>query len=279
MIVLDCPQEARFYVYINPLLTLETISQDFVDTRVGWGFMLISMENGWISLHRKIRDNPIWKNSQLVHLFLELLLLANHEETKFLWNGKEETLKRGQLITGRLVLSQNTGIPKSSIRNYLQLLQKLGILDIKPNNKFSLINIVKYSQYQDKKQKVDSTLDNKRTTRGQQEDTYNKVNNDNNETISVGAAKPQDQVNEVFKIFYKINPNINYGNKTERTAADWLIKRYGLEKTISAAEYAISVQGDKFAPTIMTPYQLKDKMAALAKHKGSKETMKGTLIL
>lgn len=139
------------------------------------------MDNGWISLHRKIRDNPIWKNSQLVHIFVELLLLANHEQTKFLWNGKEETLKRGQLITGRLALAQNTGIPTSSIRNYLSLLQKLGILDIKPNNKFSLITIIKYSDYQDRRQKVDSTLDNKRTTRGQQEDTYNKDNKDNNE--------------------------------------------------------------------------------------------------
>jgi DNA-binding transcriptional regulator YhcF (GntR family) len=79
-----------------------------------------------------------------------------------------------------------------------------------------------------------------------------------------GELKPQDEVNAVFEIFYQtINPNINYGNRTTRTAAEWLVKKYGFEKTLDIARFACSVQGQPYAPTITTPYQLKEKMAQL----------------
>lgn len=238
------------------------------------------MDNGFIILHRKLLDNPICQNPNIMALWVILLLLANHKQTKFLWNGKEEILERGQLITGRNSLAEKTGISAGSIPRYLDSLKKCGMLNIKTNNRFSLITIVKYNDYQEKRSGVDRRMNSQRTASEQPANTYNNVNNDNNETITVGA-KPQNDIQEIFKIFYQINPNINFANKTERSAAEWLVKRYGLEKIISAAEYAISVQGNKFAPTIMTPYQLKDKMAALAKHKGSKEQSKesNTLIL
>ncbi len=86
--------------------------------------------------------------------------------------------------------------------------------------------------------------------------------------------EPTDaQVKQVFEVFYKtVNPNINYGNKTSRGAAAFLIKKYGLQETINMAAYAVSVFGDRYAPTITTPYELKEKMAALAKHKLGRAT-------
>lgn len=153
------------------------------------------MNNGFIVLHRKILDHPIWRNEGLVHLFITLLLLASHKEERFLWNGKEETLKRGQLITGRLKLAEITNSPPSTIRDRLKVLENLGILDIKSTSKFSLITIIKYSQYQDKPNKPDSTPDIKPTSNRHQTDTYNNVNNDNNNTL---VAKPPSQIAREF---------------------------------------------------------------------------------
>lgn len=97
--------------------------------------------------------------------------------------------------------------------------------------------------------------------------------------IPVRATTSPD-TNDLFKLFYStINPNINFANKTERAAAEWLITHYGLEKIIAAAKYAIGVQNDKYAPTITTPLQLKDKMAALVKYKTSNAKESKTLIL
>lgn len=74
-----------------------------------------------------------------------------------------------------------------------------------------------------------------------------------------------NSINQIIDIFYKtINPNINYANKSNRDSTNWLIGKYGLEKIIAAAKYAVSVQGQQYAPTITTPTQLKNKMAELS---------------
>ena len=73
-----------------------------------------------------------------------------------------------------------------------------------------------------------------------------------------------DLVNQVFEVFYKtVNPAINYGNKGTRAAAEWLIKKYGLEKTIGMARFACEIQGQPYSPTITTPYQLKENLGKL----------------
>jgi hypothetical protein len=75
-------------------------------------------------------------------------------------------------------------------------------------------------------------------------------------------------VQKVFEVFYRsINPNINFGHKTSRKAALFLIQKHGLDKTINAAIYACSLFGKQHAPVISTPYQLKEKMTALAAYK------------
>ena len=71
-----------------------------------------------------------------------------------------------------------------------------------------------------------------------------------------------DGINQVIDLFYNsINPTINYGNKTTRKAAQDLISKFGLEKTIKMTEHVISLQGKKYVPTVTTPYQLKEKLA------------------
>ena len=72
-----------------------------------------------------------------------------------------------------------------------------------------------------------------------------------------------DGVNKIFEIFYEINPSINYGNKTSRASAKWLIDKMGQEKAENTAKYAISLHGTKYAPTITTPYMLKEKLSEL----------------
>ena len=71
------------------------------------------------------------------------------------------------------------------------------------------------------------------------------------------------EIVKILDIFREINPGINYGHKTHRKACQELIKQYGIDMTIRLAKYAVSVQGDKYAPVITTPYQFKEKLAQL----------------
>lgn len=82
------------------------------------------------------------------------------------------------------------------------------------------------------------------------------------------SSQSERDVNQVLSIFYNtVNPNISYTNKANRDSAKWLIDKYGLDKIIEATNYAVSVQNDRYAPTITTPSQLKEKMAGLLKYK------------
>ncbi len=119
-------------------------------------------------------DKGYYKKSQYVHLWVHLLLTANHEDTSFLWNNKDMILKRGQLLTGRKKLSIETGIGEGTIENILKTLENEQQILQQKTNLFRIITIINY----DKMQNINSNSYNKVTTKLQQNDTYNNDKND-----------------------------------------------------------------------------------------------------
>jgi hypothetical protein len=80
-----------------------------------------------------------------------------------------------------------------------------------------------------------------------------------------------------MNIFYKINPTLNWGNKTTRKACADLIKKFGLEDTKTMAEKVVSVQGMDFAPVATTPHQMKEKLAQFKIYFDRKKNDKNTI--
>jgi len=121
---------------------------------------------------------------------------------------------------------------------------------------------------------------------GASTDTKTSARNDThkrNKEITKEINPLGDEINKILGIFEKsINPTINYGNTTQRKAIETLIEKVGLERTIAATKYAISIQTDRYAPTITTPIQLLNKYGELQayyqKHKKINQPSK-TLIL
>ena len=56
-------------------------------------------DNGWIAIHRKIRENWIWKDPEKLRAWLDILLMVNHEEKTIPYNGKMITIYPGQRLT------------------------------------------------------------------------------------------------------------------------------------------------------------------------------------
>jgi len=162
-------------------------------------------DNGWIKLHRKI-INTSWyyKRSTVVHLFIHLLIKANHQENKFFWNGKEITIKRGEFITGLNKLSEETGISIQSIRTALTILKSTNTITIKSTNKFSIIQIVNYDQYQSEEEKLTSKLTSKVTnnqqTTNKQLTTNKNDKNDKNEKNIYILEREYTSINYLIKI-------------------------------------------------------------------------------
>lgn len=143
------------------------------------------MSQGWIKLHRQILDNAIARKPMYAWLWTTLLLMANHEDNEFIWNGEKRICKAGQVLTGRDALSLQTGIPSTSIERILNYLENEHQIGQQKTSKFRLITIIKWSEYQI----LDIKTDNKRTTDGQQTDTNKNDNNDKNEkNIHVAEA-------------------------------------------------------------------------------------------
>lgn len=108
---------------------------------------------GWIKIHRKLSEWEWYNDSKMVHLFLHLLLFANHKDGNF----QGTNVKRGQVITGRHKLSASTGMSEQNIRTCLIKLESTNEITIETTNKNSLITLVNYNSYQNIGENLDQS--------------------------------------------------------------------------------------------------------------------------
>ena len=143
---------------------------------------------GYIKLHRKLMDSAVWGDPLYLKLWLYCLMKSTHKEREVILGNQVITLKPGEFITGRESLSEdlNKGMkPKQRVNNttwwrYLNNLQKLEMLHIKKTNKYSVVSIVNWCEYQENEQQ----MHNKRTSDAQQMHTNKNVKNVKNEKNS-----------------------------------------------------------------------------------------------
>lgn len=100
---------------------------------------------GWIKLHRRFLKWEWFEDEKMVKLFIYLLLSVNFDDKK--WRGID--VKRGQMITGRKVLSKETGMSEQSIRTCLERLKSTNEITIKATNQYSMLTLTNYESYQD----------------------------------------------------------------------------------------------------------------------------------
>ena len=168
--------------------------------------------NGWVSIHRKIIDSPVFQDSQAVHLWLYILLSANHKEGKVMRGNNVIVIPRGSFLTGRKSLSKATNISESKIQRLLKLFEIEGQIEQQTNSQYRVITICNYDKHQDSEHQLNS----KRTATEQQLNTNNKVNNDNkvNKKKRAVFAKPsKSEVSEyILSKGYSVNAEsfINY---------------------------------------------------------------------
>ena len=122
------------------------------------------MAMGWVRLHRKLIENPIFLKPELLQLFIYCLLKANHKANKIIWNKEETTIEQGQFITGRDELGKAVNQNPRTTYDRLKVLEKLQIINIKSNNKFSLVTVVNYAMYQIDEEESNIKTNNKPTT-------------------------------------------------------------------------------------------------------------------
>lgn len=130
-------------------------------------------DDTWIKLYRKLLKSPIFENEKALKVWIWCLLKSTHVEREQLVGQQIVHLEKGQFIFGREKASRELNMTESTIYKYIKILEKLQMISINSNNKFSVVSIEKWEDYQDKKQQNN----NKIATKEQQSNTNKNVKN------------------------------------------------------------------------------------------------------
>ncbi|EKZ3906398.1 DnaD domain-containing protein [Listeria monocytogenes] len=123
------------------------------------------MSSGWIKIYRSLQEHWIWENGKYLKWWLDLLLLANHQDRDILINGELITIKRGQKHTSELWLSNRWNADRKQVRKFLELLKKNDMITItKSRQKGTTYEISNYNDFQGISEEI-------RTTKGTTIDT------------------------------------------------------------------------------------------------------------
>jgi len=110
---------------------------------------------------------------------------------QFIFNGKQTSLKPGQLIIGIKRLGKNIGVPSKTVYRILQTFKNEKQIDIQTTNKYSIITILNWSKYQSGEEQNEKPVRNKRETNEnnkedkiERKNIYTSVSNETNDDTS-----------------------------------------------------------------------------------------------
>ena len=116
---------------------------------------------GWVKLHRELTEKAIWKCSSPEQkvILITLLMLADHKESEWIWQGKKFKTQPGQFVTSveSIMKTSGVGISRQNVRSAIVKFENLGFLTNESTKTGRLITIVNWHVYQS--QNGDTNLD------------------------------------------------------------------------------------------------------------------------
>lgn len=169
-------------------------------------------DQGWIKLHRKSMTSSIWQSPMMWMVWCWVLMKANHESHKFPFNGVDMEIAPGQFITG--VQKACTEVPTLTPRKYrtaITYLKSTSRVTIKSYNKFSIVTVCGWSDYQASDKQDDKRATSKRQANDKQTTTYKKDKNKENDKNILSKDNMANAESNGFKIktSFKGNPEID----------------------------------------------------------------------
>lgn len=152
------------------------------------------MTYGWISIHRKIQQSDIWLDKEPFDkrsAWIDLIMMANHEDRQVLFDGKFIEVKRGEKITSLRMLSEKWKWSRNKVKRFLKLLESGSMIELKIDHQKTTYKIVNYNVYQNEDLSKRPQKDHKKATDGPQTDTNNNVNNLNNVNNNNGVGQSE----------------------------------------------------------------------------------------
>lgn len=182
-----------------------------------------NQKDSWIKLYRKLLDDSLWKIStpEQKVLMITILLMVNHKEKEWTWEGKKFKVPVGGMLTSLKKIGKNAGkkISIEKIRVFIKKFQKYGFLTNTSTKTGRLIVVLNFDKYQNK---IPKRLTNTYQSYNNHITSNNNDKNDkNNKYIhildlwnskKIIIHKPLEPIINQIKIAYK-----KYGNHSRDT--------------------------------------------------------------
>lgn len=191
---------------------------------------------GWISIHRKIQEHWLWQEKPFDKrsAWIDILMMVNHEDKKILLGNELIEVKRGSRITSIRKLCDKWGWSNTKVRNFLDLLQNDGMIEVKSDTKKTTLTVVNYNDYQIPN---DSESDTKATRKRHENDTKatrkhtnnndNNDNNDNNINITLQIENLRNRyLEEQLKVIDEYFDVLRWTRKNGKIADSVILKIY-----------------------------------------------------
>lgn len=127
--------------------------------------------NGWIKLHRSLADHVLWSEKPFTRgqAWVDLLLLASHEDHTFFLGGSAIDVAEGEIVTSVQRLADRWGWSRKKVRLFLDNLQKGQMLEqkraIEGAKKGTILFLVNWAKYQSQGPTKEQQKNNEGTTK------------------------------------------------------------------------------------------------------------------
>ena len=208
------------------------------------------MAYGWISIHRKIQQSDIWLDKEPFDkrsAWIDLIMMANHEDKQILFNGKFIEVKRGEKITSLKQLSDRWRWSTGKVKRFLNLLESGSMIELKTKRRYTSYKVVNYNVYQnediDKRNEVETKTKRSRNEDETKTKTNNNINNElimnNNTTGVVPPPEEMDLDNPKLADLIKLYQDCGFGLITPYSAN--MIRDYMNEYSYEWVKEAIEI--------------------------------------
>lgn len=106
------------------------------------------MSHGWIKLYRSLKKHWLFKDAEILRVWIAILLKASHKDRSLLFNGELVRLKRGSLVLSKLALAERFELSRPRLDRVLGKLERDRMIVQQTSNRNTVISVVNYDKYQ-----------------------------------------------------------------------------------------------------------------------------------
>lgn len=202
--------------------------------------------NGWIKLHRKVLENPIFRRDRTAwHIFETLLIIAE---------------RNGEWSGGRIQLADLVGEKDTTTYKAIKRLEKAEMVTLTSNNRFTTISICKWAEYQ-----TDGSNggNNEVTTKGQPSNTLTRRKEREKERITIYSHDAERLTDLLYQLMQDNYPGLKARPRPSAEEMERINRLDGYDFNVIEAVIRWTQQDAFWKQNIRSPHKLRLKFEDL----------------